>query len=136
MEDPARAYEDDPQTYQIIGCAMRVRTRFGVGLLESAYEAFFCHELRKAGFSIQRQVGLPVEHDGVRLEVGYRPDLIIDGNVIVEVKAVNTLIAVHEAQLLTYLHLTGIDRGLLFNFQAVPFKDGIRRLLRRKPLFP
>lgn len=109
---------------------MTVQSTLGNGLLESAYEACLSHELTKAGFVVARQTSLPLIYDGIRVDVAYRPDIIVDGEVIVEVKTVTKILPVHEAQLLTYLRLSGIQRGLLLNFHAFPFKDGIKRLIR------
>lgn len=121
--------EQDPLTELIIGAAIKVRKRVGCGLLESAYHAFLCIELQKVNLTFKSQQALPVIYDGYRVKVAYRPDLIVDGRVIVELKTVTTLLPVHEAQILTYLRLSGIRVGLLLNFHAVPFKSGIRRFI-------
>jgi GxxExxY protein len=120
---------DDPLTEAIIGAAIEVRKRVGCGLLESAYHAFLCIELEKIGLPFKSQPGLPVVYDGRRVNVAYRPDLIVSDQVIVELKTVTTILPVHEAQILTYLRLSGIHTGLLINFHAVPFKSGIRRFV-------
>ena len=117
----------DPLTERIIGAAMEVRRRVGCGLLESAYHAFVCIELDRAGLSYRSQQALPVDYDGYRVELAYRPDLIVNDQLIVELKTVSEIAPVHEAQILTYLRLSGIRVGLLINFHAVPFKTGIRR---------
>lgn len=124
--------ENDALTYAIIGCAMKVRDTLGNGLLESAYEKCLIHELTNAGFSIVRQVARPLIYDGIEIENAYRPDVIVDQQVIVEVKAVTAFLPVHEQQLLTYLRLTEIERGLLLNFHAVPFRKGIKRMILSK----
>ena len=108
---------------------MQVHTDLGPGLLESAYEACMAWELRQRGFNVQTQVPLPLVYHGVKLEVGYRIDLLVDNDVIVEVKSVDALPPIHEAQLISYLKLSGRKVGLLMNFNVVHMKDGIRRLV-------
>jgi GxxExxY protein len=107
---------------------MRIHSTLGPGLLESAYEGCMVHELRKRGFVALPQVALPVFYDGIQIEVGYRIDLLVEDSVIVELKAVDKLIPIHEAQLLTYLRLTKIKLGLLLNFHEVLMKNGIKRI--------
>ena len=119
----------DRLSYRVIGCAIQVHSVLGCGLLEGAYEEFFCQELLAAGFSIVRQASLPVTYKGNRVELGYKPDLIINGELIVELKTVSQLLPVHNAQLLTYLRLANIERGLLINFHATSLKNGIKRLV-------
>ena len=119
----------DPLTELIIGAAMEVRRRTGCGLLENAYHTFLCIELRKRNLEFASQQMLPVDYDGHRVELAYRPDLIVDNRVIVELKTVTAISPPHEAQILTYLRLSGIKVGLLINFHAVPFKSGIRRFV-------
>ena len=117
-------------TRQIIGAAMEVHRQLGPGLLESAYEECLCHELRLRGISFQRQLDLPVEYKGLKLDCGYRLDLVVEDKVIVELKAVESILPVHEAQLLTYLRLTGKRVGLLINFNVPVLRRGIvRRVL-------
>ena len=123
------SFEDDPFTGRIIGAAIRVNKALGVGLLETPYEVFLCHELKKLGFSVSRQPHLPVTYDGIHLELGFRPDLIVENAVIIEVKAVTKVLPLHKQQLLTYLRLSGIRTGLLINFHAIPFASGITRLV-------
>ena len=118
---------EDDLTRRVIGCAIAVHRTLGCGLLESAYEECLSYELAKHGFSVARQVTLPVIYDGVRIELGYKPDLVVDRELIVELKTVSKLLPVHEAQLLTYLRLSGITRGLLMNFNSQPLAKGIRR---------
>ena len=108
---------------------MNVQSRLGVGLLESAYETCLCHELTKSGFSVARQLALPIEYDGLTVDLAYRPDIVIPGLAIIEVKTVAKLLPVHQAQLLTYLRFAKIEKGLLFNFHALPFRTGIKRLI-------
>jgi GxxExxY protein len=121
--------QHDPLTHAIIGAAMRVRTGVGVGLLETPYQVFLEHELRKLGLSFTSQAGFPVSYDGIRVELGFRTDLVVENAVIVELKTVAAIRPVHKAQLLTYLRLSGISVGLLMNFHAIPFRKGIHRLI-------
>jgi GxxExxY protein len=121
--------ERDPLTGLIIGAAIEVRKRVGCGLLESAYHAFLCFELEKLKLTFKSQPTLPVIYDGHRVELAYRPDLIVNDRVIIELKTVTAFSPVHEAQILTYLRLSGIRIGLLLNFHAVPFKSGIKRFI-------
>jgi GxxExxY protein len=121
--------EPDKLTELIIGAAIEVRKRVGSGLLESAYHTFLCIELTKRSLTFTSQPTLPVVYDGHRVELAYRPDLIVKDRVIVELKTVSAFSPVHQAQILTYLRLSGIRIGLLINFHAVPFKSGIRRFI-------
>jgi GxxExxY protein len=114
---------------QIIDAGLRVHTALGPGLLESAYEHCLAHELTKRGLSVQRQVPMPISYDGISLDVGYRIDLLVASCVIVEVKAVEQLLPIHQAQLLTYLRLADCRLGFLLNFNVVLFKSGIRRVV-------
>ncbi|HOX39458.1 MAG TPA: GxxExxY protein [Candidatus Brocadiia bacterium] len=113
----------------VVDAALKVHTALGPGLLESAYEACLVHEPRKRGLNVQSQVHLPVEYDGVKIEAGYRTDLLVQDCVIVELKAVEKVIPIHEAQLLSYLKLSGIRVGLLINFNVIRLKDGIKRMV-------
>lgn len=112
----------------IIGAAIEVHRTLGPGLLESAYQQCLCHELHLRGIEFQRQVDLPVKYKGVLIDCAYRIDLIVAGKVIVELKSVDKLHPVHEAQLLTYLKLTGIRVGLLINFNVPVLRNGIKRM--------
>jgi GxxExxY protein len=114
-------------TRTVIGCALKVHSALGPGLLESIYEECLCHELDKSGVRFQRQVECPIRYDNRLLANALRLDLLVEQGVIVEVKAVDELRRIHEAQLLTYLKLTGVRLGLLLNFNTVHFRDGIRR---------
>jgi GxxExxY protein len=114
---------------EIIGAAIEVHRHLGPGLLESAYEACLAHELAQRSISFERQKSLPVVYKDVRLDAGFRVDSVIDDLVVVELKAVDALAAVHEAQVLTYLRLTGCKLGLLLNFNVPRLKDGIKRLV-------
>jgi GxxExxY protein len=116
-------------TFDIIGCAYKVHAKLGPGLLESTYEVCLEYELLKAGFEVKRQVALPVIYDEVKLDAGYRIDLIINNSVIIEIKSVETLAPIHTAQVLTYLKLADIKLGLLINFNETDLKKGIKRLI-------
>ncbi len=116
---------------QIVDAAMCVHSALGPGLLESAYQGCLVHELRKRGLEVRSQVILPVVYDGVTIDVGYRIDLEVAGSVIVELKAVEKLLPLHQAQLLSYLKLSGMRVGLLINFNVLHLRDGIRRLVNR-----
>jgi len=120
----------DEFTGRIIGACIEVHRHLGPGLLESAYEHCLAHELALGGFRIQRQVPIPLHYKGLALDCGYRLDLVVDSSLIVEVKAVERLLPVHEAQLLTYLKLSGKHVGLLINFNVPLLARGIiRRIL-------
>ncbi len=114
-------------TEQVISAAMEVHRQLGPGLLESAYEACLCRELGLRGISFVSQVKLPVSYKGMQLDCGYRMDLLIQDQVVVEIKCCQKLLPVHEAQLLTYLKLSGKRVGLLLNFHVKLLKDGICR---------
>lgn len=114
-------------TGQIVDSAMKVHTVLGPGLLESAYQACLAFELRKRGFRVTTQVPVPVVYEEVQVEVGYRADLLVEESVIVELKAVEKLAEVHEAQLQTHLKFSGLKVGLLINFNEHHLKNGIRR---------
>ncbi len=122
---PAR----DPLTNRIIGLAIGVHRELGPGLLESAYEECLCCELKQNGIAFARQVPLPIVYKGIRLDCGYRLDVVVRNEVILEIKSVDQLLPIHDAQLLTYLRLSGSKVGLLMNFNTVILKDGIRRLV-------
>lgn len=113
---------------QIVDAAVRVHTALGPGLLESVYERVLAYELDKRGLVVERQVPVPVVYEEVTFEEGFRADLIVDGQIIVELKSVETLAPVHSKQLLTYLKLRDLRLGLLINFGAPLLKDGIRRI--------
>jgi GxxExxY protein len=114
-------------THKIIGLAMRVHRRLGPGLLESVYQKCLCHELTRAGIAFRRQVPLPVSYDDVLLDSGYVADLIVEDQVILELKSVERMLPLHEAQLLTYLRLSTCQIGLLINFNTVSLTDGLKR---------
>jgi GxxExxY protein len=116
----------------IISSAMHVHSVLGPGLLESAYQGCLAHELKKRGFDVASQVGLPVVYEGENIELGYRIDLIVQNLVIVEVKSVEVVHPVHQAQLLSYMRLSGISVGLLINFYVTHLRDGIKRMVNGK----
>ncbi len=119
----------DPLTEKVIGLAIDVHRGLGPGLLESAYEECLCYELKTHDLPFRRQVPLPVVYKAVKLDCGYRMDIVVDENLVVELKTVERLLPLHEAQLLTYLKLSGIRTGLLLNFYTPVLKDGIRILV-------
>lgn len=116
-------------THQIIGAAIEVHKTLGPGLLESTYEECLCHEFDLRQTHYKRQQALPVRYKGIKLDCGYRIDLLVENSVILELKAVEALEPIHEAQLLTYLKLTGFKIGLLINFNVPVLKQGIKRLI-------
>jgi GxxExxY protein len=120
---------NDLLTERIIGFAIEVHRQLGPGLLESAYEECLCYELRQGGLVFRRQVPLPVVHKAIRLDCGYPMDIVVEEKAVLELKTVERLIPVHDAQLLTYLKLSGLRVGLLLNFNSPVLKDGIRRLV-------
>lgn len=116
-------------TGQIIGAAIEVHRALGPGLLESAYHVCLAHELSLRGIPFERETPLPIQYKGVQLDCGYRLDFVVSGKVVVELKAVDALHPVHEAQLLTYLKLTNCKVGLLINFNVPVLKDGVKRMV-------
>lgn len=117
-------------TGQVIDCAFAIHSTLGPGLLESLYEACLEHELKKRGLAVKRQLMVPVVYDGLKFDEGFRVDLLVEEDVVVELKAVEQLLPVHEAQLLTYLKLLRRRVGLLINFNTPKLKEGIRRFVR------
>jgi len=113
----------------LLGCAIKVHTAFGPGLLESTYEACLIHELAKAGLKADRQVALPVVYDGVQLDAGYRIDILVANLVVVELKVAERILPLHSAQLLSYLKLSGKRLGYLLNFNVVHMRQGIKRVV-------
>lgn len=113
----------------VLGCALQVHRALGPGLLESAYEACLAYEFKKRGLSFQRQLAMPVRYDGTELEVGYRIDLLVEGIVVLEIKAVEKITDVHRAQLLSYMKLGNFRLGYLLNFNVKLLKDGIYRMV-------
>jgi GxxExxY protein len=116
-------------TQQVIGIAMKVHSELGPGLLENAYKECLIYDLAKSGLYIQREIAIPLVYKGIKLECGYRADIIVENKVIIEIKAVETLNDVHLAQLLTYLKIANKKLGLLMNFNVARLKDGIRRVI-------
>ena len=112
---------------RLIGCALTVHKALGPGLLESTYEACLAHELRKSGLGVKRQVALPLIYDGIEIEAAYRLDLLVEDLVVLEVKALETIAAVHRAQLLSYLRLGSFRLGYLLNFNTPLMRNGIHR---------
>lgn len=119
----------DELTGKIIGCAIEVHKILGPGLLESAYEECLAYELRKAGLSFDRQSSLPIVYKDIKLDHGYRLDIVVEEEVIIELKAVEAITPVHQAQMLTYMKLSGLDLGLIINFNVKLLKDGIKRFV-------
>jgi GxxExxY protein len=116
----------------IVTAAMKVHSLLGPGLLESAYEACSAHELRKQGLEIRNQVVLPVVYDGTTIDLGYRLDLLVEDTVIVELKCTEGFHPIHQAQLLSYLKLSGKNVGLLINFHVTHLRNGIQRMVNGK----
>jgi len=121
--------EFDDLSRAVIGCAIEVHRELGPGLLESAYEQCLAHELKLKGIPFELQKVMPVEYKGVSIDCGYRLDLLVDGKIIVELKAVAALEPIHEAQILTYLKLAKVKTGLLINFNVPLLKEGIKRFV-------
>ena len=119
--------EFDDLSNRVIGCAIEVHRELGPGLLESSYEQCLAHELKLNGISFQLQHPQPVEYKGIRLDCGYRIDMLIEDELIIELKAVEEIKGIHEAQLLTYMKLAGIKIGLLINYNVTKLKNGIKR---------
>jgi GxxExxY protein len=134
MSEAAAKLATSPMTaheisHAVISAALKVHSALGPGLLESAYEACLAHELRKAGLKVETQVGLPVVYDGIKLELGYRIDMLVNGLVVVELKSVEEISRVHVAQVLSYMKLSKKQLGLIINFNVLRLKDGIKRLV-------
>jgi len=116
-------------SYKIIGCVYKVHSALGPGLLESTYEVCLEHELLKEGLNIERQKTLPVFYDNIKLDAGYRIDLLVENKIILELKSVEEIAPIHKAQLMTYLKLSKLKLGLLLNFNVLDMKDGINRII-------
>lgn len=119
--------DTDPLTERIIGCAINVHKALGPGLLESAYEECLCYELLQAGLEVERQKPIPLIYKEVKLDCGYRLDILVNKEVIIELKSVESIMPIHEAQLISYLKLTNIRTGLIINFNTKILTDGIKR---------
>ena len=126
--EPIPAHLNDVGT-AILKAAFSVHDALGPGLLESVYEHCLAEELKSAGLSVERQVGVPVSYRHVRLDVGFRMDLLVEGAVVVEIKSIDALASIHASQVLTYLRFSERRLGYLINFNSVRLKDGIRRLV-------
>ncbi|MDN3687510.1 GxxExxY protein [Cyclobacterium jeungdonense] len=116
-------------TYQIIGCVYKVHSELGPGLLESTYEICLEYELLQVGLTVERQKPLPVHYDGIKLDAGYRIDLLVNDLVLLELKSVEELAPIHKSQVMTYLKLSGLKLGLLLNFNVQDMKKGIIRII-------
>jgi GxxExxY protein len=127
-------FEEDRIAKAVVDSAIRIHKHFGPGLLESLYEACLCHALVKLGHKVLCQKPVPVEFEGQRIDVAYRLDLLVDDKVLVEVKSVEKLLPIHEAQILSYMKLAGIRLGLLLNFNEILLKNGIKRMVFREKL--
>jgi GxxExxY protein len=121
--------EQDPVRAKVIGSAIEVHKHLGPGLLESAYEECRAFELRQQGIDFQRQVPLPILYKGIQLDCAYRMDLVVERYLIIEIKTVEQLLPIHQAQLLTYLKLSNLKFGLLLNFNVALLRDGIKRMI-------
>jgi GxxExxY protein len=119
----------DEYSHKIIGCAIEVHRLLGPGLLESAYEECLLFELRRNGLNVEQQKPIPVIYKSIRLDCGYRIDLLVEKSVIIELKSIDSFSPVHEAQILTYMRFAGIKTGLLINFNVTVLKHGIRRFV-------
>jgi len=113
----------------IVDCCFKIHTKLGLGLLESVYEEILTYELKNTGLRIMRQQGLPVHYDELKMDLGFRADIIVEDKVIIELKSIEAIAPVHLKQLLTYLKITGIKLGLLINFNEALIKDGIKRVV-------
>ena len=120
---------DSTLSERVIGLAIEVHRHLGPGLLESAYEECLCFELKQSAIEYRRQVSLPVAYKDVRLDCGYRMDVVVERALILEIKAIDRFTPVHEAQMLSYLRLSRLQVGLLLNFNSVALRDGLRRFV-------
>ena len=134
MASPVRSHSlrTNDITGAVVNSAMKVHSILGPGLLESAYQACLAYELRSRGLEVATQVGLPVVYEGQKLELGYRMDLLVENRVVMEVKSVELIHPIHEAQLLSYMRLSRIQVGLLINFNVLHLRDGIQRMVDGK----
>ncbi len=118
----------------ILDCAFKIHRDVGPGLLESVYEELLAYELTKIGLSVKRQVGIPLTYETIKMEIGFRADIIVENKVIIELKSIETILDVHKKQLLTYLKLSGLKLGLLINFNVSLLKEGIVRIVNKLDL--
>ena len=116
---------------QILDCAFKIHKNVGPGLLESVYEELLSFEIIKSGLLVQRQVGIPLNYESIKMEIGFRADIIVENKVIIELKSIEAILDVHKKQLLTYLKLSGLRLGLLINFNVNMLKDGIVRIVNK-----
>ena len=128
MKEENSTNQIDRIAKEVVDAAFKVHSSLGPGLLESAYETCLAHELTKRGYRVERQKAQPVIYDGLEIKVGYRLDLLVEDLIIIELKAVEQLAPIHQAQLLTYLKLSSKQLGFLMNFNVPMIKDGIRRI--------
>ena len=122
--------ENDIATLALDIC-FKIHRQYGPGLFESVYEEVFCHEWSKTGILFKRQQGIPLIHEAIKMEIGFRADVILDDKVILEIKSVEALADLHYKQVLTYLKLTNLKLGLLVNFNVVLLKEGIKRIVNK-----
>lgn len=122
-----------PAATAVIGCALRVHTAVGPGLFESLYEECLAHEMRKEGLTFRRQVTLPSTYDGILIKRSFTADLIVEESVLVELKSIEKFHPIHDAQMLTYLRIAGLKKGLLFNFNSVRLKQGLKSYVLSAP---
>jgi len=120
---------EDGISNDIIGCAINIHKMFGPGLLESAYKEFLCYDLQEMGYYVEKEKSMPVIYKEVKLELGYRMDIVVENMVVIETKRVEKITDVHIAQLLTYMKLGEYKLGLIINFQSKLLRDGIKRLV-------
>jgi GxxExxY protein len=132
METTGHTSQNDPLTGKIIEAAMKVHAKLGPGMLESAYEACLEYELKKGGFRVERQKELPIVYEDITIDCGYRIDLLVEDCVVVELKAIESVLPIHHAQVLSYLRLSGRRIGLLINFHEAHLKDGITRKINSR----
>lgn len=131
MSEEKRELSINEITEKVIGCAIAVHTELGPGLLESAYQECLFYELKSVGLQVEKEKALPLNYKEIKMECGYRIDLLVENKVVVELKAVEALTDVHIAQVLTYLKLSNNKIGLLINFNSFRIKDGLRRLINK-----
>jgi GxxExxY protein len=122
----------DQIAQQVVDCAFKVHSSLGPGLMEHVYEACLAYELSARGLKVEQQVGIPLNHGEVKLNVGFRLDLLVEKKLIVEIKSIEELLPIHHAQVLTYLKLSGHSLGLLINFNSRWIKDGLKRVALSK----
>ena len=115
----------------IVNCCYKIHTKLGPGLLESVYEELLAYELQKENLNFRRQQGIPVVYEGVKMDLGFRADIIVENLVIIEIKSIEAIAPVHQKQLLTYLRRTGLKLGLRINFNEALIKDGIQRIVKK-----